>query len=117
MADPPHPIRQEHLAILTYGPGKVDDLPAAGLSNGPVVVVSPLKSLMKDQVDKFNNPPLQGKMRAERIDSTPESRERLTKVQEACVKGEVHLLFVSPNGLRSTRSSNIGQAAAHVRRC
>jgi len=96
------PLQREAMACVLEGRDSVVILPTGGgkslcfqapamAVDGMAVVVSPLLSLMKDQVDALaaNGVP------AAKIDSTMGSRERQS-VHEAIQYGEVKLLYVSP---------------------
>jgi len=85
------------LAIMPTGGGKslCYQIPAL-LFNGITVVVSPLISLMKDQVDALND----GGVPATYINSTldwPEIQDRLAALHQ----GEFKLLYVAPERLDS----------------
>jgi ATP-dependent DNA helicase RecQ len=84
------------IAVLPTGAGKslCYQLPAVALG-GLTVVVSPLISLMKDQVDAL----LQRGIPATFINSSVEPGERDARLQ-AAVAGEVRLLYVAPERFR-----------------
>jgi ATP-dependent DNA helicase RecQ len=83
------------LAVMPTGAGKsvTFQLPAR-VSGGMVLVVSPLISLMKDQVDQA----LSRGLRATLMNSTLEEGERARRVA-AAIAGEYELLYVAPEGL------------------
>jgi ATP-dependent DNA helicase RecQ len=89
---------QNTLAIFPTGQGKslCYQLPSLMVKR-PIVVVCPLKALMKDQVDQAQKKGL----KAERIDSTPESRARHAGILAAYRTGELQLLYASPERFSS----------------
>lgn len=90
------------LAVMPTGAGKsvTFQVPARVLG-GLVLVVSPLISLMKDQVDQAQARGL----RATLVNSTLEEAERARRVAGA-QEGEYELLYVAPEGLERLLSSN-----------
>ncbi|MFN7055609.1 DNA helicase RecQ [Hyphomonas sp.] len=86
---------RDALAVLPTGGGKslCYQIPAL-LREGVGIVVSPLIALMADQVDALK---LAG-VRAERLDSSMEFNARAAAL-EAAARGEMDLLYVSPEGL------------------
>ncbi|MEX0920208.1 MAG: RecQ family ATP-dependent DNA helicase [Candidatus Pacearchaeota archaeon] len=85
------------VAIMPTGGGKslCYQIPALKL-DGLTIVVSPLISLMKDQVDglKANGIP------AEYINSTLDSREAL-RIELGIMNGEIKLLYIAPERIES----------------
>jgi ATP-dependent DNA helicase, RecQ family len=97
--------RQNVLAIMPTGGGKsiCYQVPAL-LEDGITLVISPLISLMKDQVDALN----ENDIPATFINSTldyPEIATRLTQVE----RQEVKLLYVSPERLDSGYFERLAQ--------
>jgi ATP-dependent DNA helicase RecQ len=89
---------QSSLGVMPTGSGKsLAYQAAAALLPGTVLVVSPLISLMRDQVSK-----LQGTIRAERLDSTLEPTES-RRVLQALWNGQIDLLYVAPERLSNER--------------
>lgn len=85
------------VVTMPTGGGKslIYQLPAL-LLDGLTLVVSPLIALMKDQVDGLRERGIRATFVNSSIDG-PTRRERL----EACVRGELDLLFVTPERFRS----------------
>jgi ATP-dependent DNA helicase RecQ len=85
------------LLTMPTGGGKslAYQLPAVVL-DGLTLVVSPLIALMKDQVDALRRKGIAATFVNSSLDGT-ERRERL----EACVRGELDLLYVTPERFRS----------------
>lgn len=85
------------LAILPTGSGKsvCYQIPAL-ITRGVVIVISPLKALMKDQVDTLKN---QYGIKAATINSS-QSQEENEAVIEEYKKGEVWILYLSPERLQ-----------------
>ncbi len=91
--------RRDSLVVLPTGGGKslCYQAPAVALSlrgEGPTVVVSPLISLMKDQVDSLRS----NGIAAAQLDSTLGADER-RQVTDELRAGRLDLLFVSPERL------------------
>lgn len=88
---------RDGLAVLPTGGGKslCYQIPAL-LREGVGIVVSPLIALMADQVDALK---LAG-VRAERLDSSMDYASR-SDALDAAARGEMDLLYVSPEGLGS----------------
>ncbi len=85
------------IVLMPTGGGKsmCFQIPAVTM-NGTVVVVSPLISLMKDQVDGLNAVGI----RASFLNSSQRGADALA-VEKAYEEGELHLLYVSPEKLLS----------------
>jgi len=85
------------IVLMPTGGGKsmCFQIPAVTM-NGTVVVVSPLISLMKDQVDGLNAVGI----RAAFLNSSLRGGDALA-VEKAYEEGELHLLYVSPEKLLS----------------
>ncbi len=93
--------RRDSLVVLPTGGGKSLCFQAPALAlPGMAILVSPLKSLMKDQVDAL----AEAGVPAERIDSSLGPDERQA-TWERVHDGEVKLLYVSPERLVSERFS------------
>src|SRR3989338_1569015 len=89
--------RRDSLVILPTGGGKsmCYQLPAIGM-DGMAVVVSPLLSLMKDQVDAL----LANGIQAAALNSSLSAEEK-REVAQKVRRGEVKLLYVAPQSLAS----------------
>lgn len=89
---------EDGIVLMPTGGGKsmCFQIPAVTM-NGTVVVVSPLISLMKDQVDGLNA----AGIRAAYLNSSQSGTENL-QVETAYENGELHLLYVSPEKLLSS---------------
>jgi ATP-dependent DNA helicase RecQ len=86
------------LGVMPTGSGKsLTYLAASALLPGTVVVVSPLISLMRDQVERAKTA-----VRAARLDSTLE-RGEAADVLRALGRGELDLLYVAPERLANER--------------
>ncbi len=90
------------LAVFPTGGGKslafqLPALMAASTVKGLTVVISPLQSLMKDQVDNLN---MQGVTSAVTVNGTLDTIERANSL-ERVANGSAHLLYISPEQLRS----------------
>jgi ATP-dependent DNA helicase RecQ len=85
------------LLTMPTGAGKslTYQLPAV-LLDGLTLVVSPLIALMKDQVDALGRKGIAATF----VNSSIEGRERRMRL-EACVRGEIDLLYVTPERFRS----------------
>ncbi|MGH2352789.1 MAG: RecQ family ATP-dependent DNA helicase, partial [Chloroflexota bacterium] len=89
---------QSSLGIMPTGSGKSLAFQAAGaLMAGTVLVVSPLLSLMRDQVEK-----LKAVLRVGRLDATLERGEADTMLRQLA-RGELELLYVAPERLANER--------------
>ena len=86
------------IAVMPTGAGKslTFQLPAK-LLNGPTLVISPLISLMKDQVDAL----LKKGFRATLINSTVSFEERRKRLGELR-RGEVDLVYLAPEALEGS---------------
>jgi ATP-dependent DNA helicase RecQ len=94
---------QSSLGIMPTGAGKSLTYQAAGaLMAGTVLVVSPLLSLMRDQVEKLTTGDGDGPLRAARLDSTLE-REATNDVLSRLARRELDLLYVAPERLANER--------------
>ena len=90
------------LAVFPTGGGKsltfqLPALMAASAVKGLTVVISPLQSLMKDQVDNLN---IQGITSAVTVNGLLDPIERANSL-ERIANGSAHLLYISPEQLRS----------------
>ena len=86
------------LGVMPTGSGKSLTYQAASaLLDGTVLVVSPLISLMRDQVEKAREV-----LRVARLDSTLE-RGEAGDVLQALSRGEIDLLYVAPERLANER--------------
>ena len=92
------------IALMPTGAGKslTFQVPAR-LMDGTVLVVSPLISLMKDQVDALNDLGF----RATAINSSLEPGERERRLQ-ALRAGEYELVYLAPEGLDGRLSHEVG---------
>jgi ATP-dependent DNA helicase RecQ len=89
---------ESSLGIMPTGSGKSLAFQAsAALLPGTVLVVSPLLSLMRDQVEKLN-----GRLRAARLDSTLD-RAETSEVLSRLASGQLDLLYVAPERLANER--------------
>ncbi len=90
------------LAILPTGAGKslCFQLPAL-MSEKPSIVISPMISLMKDQVDKLNAK----KLRAGFINSAQSFRESESVLSDV-INGRIKLLYLSPEKISSHNFSS-----------
>jgi len=94
---------RDGLAVLPTGGGKslCYQIPAL-LREGCGIVVSPLIALMADQVDALK----QVGVRAERLDSSMDQQSRNAALS-AAGRGEMDLLYVSPEGLGSSLAERL----------
>ena len=94
---------RDGLAVLPTGGGKslCYQIPAL-LRDGCGIVVSPLIALMADQVDALK----QVGVRAERLDSSMDFNARSAALS-AAERGEMDLLYVSPEGLGSSLAERL----------
>lgn len=111
--------RRDSFCILPTGAGKsiCYQIPAL-MFNGITIVISPLISLMKDQVDNLNS----NGISARYINST-QKLEVSDEILELCKKGKVKLLYIAPEKLeneffkRKLRLLNISQIAIDEAHC
>lgn len=91
---------QDALVVLPTGSGKsfTFQLPAL-LRNGTTLVFSPLKALMKDQVDKMLD---RGLGVVDRVDSS-QSAEEQERVYQRMREGSVRLVYIAPERVRDPR--------------
>ncbi len=91
---------QDALVVLPTGSGKsfTFQLPAL-LRDGTTLVFSPLKALMKDQVDKLLD---RGLALTDRVDSTQTAEEQ-ERVFQRMREGTVRLVYVAPERVRDPR--------------
>ena len=110
---------RDSFCVLPTGAGKsiCYQIPAL-MFNGITIVISPLISLMKDQVDNLNS----NGINARYINST-QKLEVSNEIIELCKKGEVKLLYIAPEKLeneffkRKLRLLNISQIAIDEAHC
>ena len=110
---------RDSFCVLPTGAGKsiCYQIPAL-MFNGITIVISPLISLMKDQVDNLNS----NGINARYINST-QKLEVSDEIIELCKKGEVKLLYIAPEKLeneffkRKLRLLNISQIAIDEAHC
>lgn len=110
---------RDSFCLLPTGGGKslCYQIPAV-IFKGLTLVISPLISLMKDQVDNLN----QNGIVAEYINST-QTLEEIDNILVKCIEGNVKLLYISPERLeneffkRKLRSLNISQIAIDEAHC
>lgn len=88
---------RDSICIMPTGGGKsiCYQIPAL-IFNGITLVISPLISLMKDQVDSINDIGI----KAEYINST-QSLDEIKEILKRCYDGEVKLLYIAPERLES----------------
>lgn len=95
--------KKDVFALMPTGGGKslCYQLPAL-LSPGVTIVVSPLISLMKDQVDtlRFNG------VKAACLNSSFSSEEQ-TRIEHELLKNQVSLLYIAPERLMQSRTFNL----------
>ena len=86
------------LAVMPTGAGKslTYQLPAR-LLGGTTLVISPLISLMKDQVDGIQ----EAGLRATFLNSSLNSAERIERIRQLC-RGEFELVYVAPEGIEQS---------------
>ncbi len=110
---------RDTFCIMPTGGGKslCYQIPAF-LFGGITVVISPLISLMKDQVDNVNNIGIKAKY----INST-NTLDEIKEVIDMCYLGQVKLLYVSPERLKNNyfinmiKNLNISQIAVDEAHC
>jgi ATP-dependent DNA helicase RecQ len=95
--------RRDSLVVMPTGGGKslCYQAPAAYRTNETTVVVSPLISLMKDQVDSLTS----AEVVALRVDSTLTDADKIAVAREMKA-GRVRLLFASPERMVTARFQN-----------
>ena len=104
---------RDSFCILPTGGGKsiCYQIPAM-IFKGITIVISPLISLMKDQVDSLN----ENGIVAEYINST-QSLNDIDHIMKKCYEGKIKLLYIAPERLeneffkRKLRKLNISQIA------
>lgn len=91
---------QDAIVILPTGSGKsfTFQLPAL-LRDGTTLVFSPLKALMKDQVDKLLD---KGLSVADRVDSTQTAEEQ-ERVYQRMREGSTRLVYIAPERIRDPK--------------
>ncbi|MDU3723608.1 MAG: RecQ family ATP-dependent DNA helicase, partial [Clostridium celatum] len=110
---------RDSFCIMPTGGGKsiCYQVPAI-LFKGVTIVISPLISLMKDQVDNLN----ESGINAEYINSS-QSLEAIDVIMDKCFTGKVKLLYIAPERLeneffkRKLRKLNISQVAIDEAHC
>ena len=102
---------QDALVVLPTGSGKsfTFQLPAL-LREGTTLVFSPLKALMKDQVDRLLD---RGLAVAERVDSS-QTAEQQERVYQRMREGTVRLVYVAPERVRDPRLLAALKAARNI---
>ncbi|MBX7393570.1 DNA helicase RecQ [Clostridium chauvoei] len=111
--------RRDIFCIMPTGGGKslCYQIPTM-IQDGLTIVISPLISLMKDQVDNVNDIGIE----AEYINST-QSMEEIKNILRRCYSGKVKLLYIAPERLeneffnRMLRKLNISQIAIDEAHC
>ncbi len=104
------------VAIFPTGGGKsltfqIPAMIAGENESGLTVVISPLQSLMKDQVDNLNSTGFTGAVTVNGLLSPVERAEAYRRIQD----GSATLLYISPEMLRSRTIENMLQARNVVR--
>ena len=91
---------RDALIVLPTGSGKsfTFQLPAL-LRNGTTIVFSPLKALMKDQVDKLLD---RGLAVAERVDSSQGAEEQ-ERVYQRMREGTARIVYIAPERMRDPK--------------
>ena len=110
---------RDSFCIMPTGGGKsiCYQVPAI-LFKGVTIVISPLISIMKDQVDNLN----ESGINAEYINSS-QSLEAIDVIMDKCFTGKVKLLYIAPERLeneffkRKLRKLNISQVAIDEAHC
>ena len=102
---------QDAMVILPTGSGKsfTFQLPAL-LRDGTTLVFSPLKALMKDQVDKLLD---RGLSVADRVDST-QSAEEQERVYQRMREGSTRLVYIAPERVRDPKLIAALRAAKNI---
>jgi ATP-dependent DNA helicase RecQ len=104
-------LGRDALVVLPTGSGKsfTFQLPAL-LRNGTTLVFSPLKALMKDQVDKLLD---RGLSVADRIDSTQTAEEQ-ERVYQRMREGSTRLVYIAPERVRDPKLMAALRAAKNI---
>jgi len=102
---------QDALVVLPTGSGKsfTFQLPAL-LRDGTTLVFSPLKALMKDQVDKLLD---RGLSVADRVDSSQTAEEQ-ERVYQRMREGTTRLVYVAPERVRDPKLLAALRAAKNI---
>ncbi len=111
--------KEDTLCIMPTGGGKsvCYQIPAV-IFNGITIVISPLISLMKDQVDSINDIGIS----AAYINST-QSLDEIKDIINLCYEGKIKLLYIAPERLESEyfnkmlRRLNVSQVAVDEAHC
>ena len=111
--------KRDSFCIMPTGGGKslCYQIPAF-LFDGITIVISPLISLMKDQVDNVNNIGIKAKY----INST-NTLDEIKEIIDMCYKGNIKLLYVSPERLKNNyfinmiKRLNVSQIAVDEAHC
>ncbi len=111
--------KEDTLCIMPTGGGKsvCYQIPAV-IFNGITIVISPLISLMKDQVDSINHIGIS----AAYINST-QSLDEIKDIINLCYEGKIKLLYIAPERLESEyfnkmlRRLNVSQVAVDEAHC
>lgn len=102
---------QDALVVLPTGSGKSFTFQlSALLREGTTLVFSPLKALMKDQVDRLLD---RGLGVAERVDSS-QSAEEQERVYERMREGALRLVYIAPERIRDPRLLAALKAARNI---
>lgn len=99
---------RDAIGVMPTGAGKslAFQLPALA-TKGPVVVVSPLIALMKDQSDKLE----ERDVRAARLDSTLSATQQ-AEVDAEIARGSYSLIYVTPERLENTEQLQLFKQSA-----
>lgn len=102
---------QDALVVLPTGSGKSLTFQLPGLlRNGTTLVFSPLKALMKDQVDKLLD---RGLAVADRVDSSQTAEEQ-ERVYQRMREGTARLVYVAPERVRDPKLLAALRAAKNI---
>ncbi len=102
---------QDALVVLPTGSGKSFTFQlSALLREGTTLVFSPLKALMKDQVDRLLD---RGMAVAERVDSSQTAEEQ-ERVYERMREGALRLVYIAPERIRDPRLLAALKAARNI---